>query len=350
VKVEPTPRFGAGTRARAERPLELEETVARFADTLAEAREAEEEPVIETVPPPLGEDYPPLEIAGQPILRLDLLLPANDDAPLTPPATAPGPVGGGEPAMAAPLEVKPAPLAAAKTPEAAAGAAEPALPSSPEASPPPTAARVEAGAPDVAVVEAPEPAEELLEAARAALTRRQEAAPRVAAEARELEAAPQAAPVEPPAPRAGGHEAVGHVTTGAETPPQNTPGEGGGEPPPRPPPPTEDDAHPAVKWSLLRAAGSESRARATVDHPTLGSLQLDFTLEEGSVDVRVLAPSLVAAIRLERDVDAIRSLLREHGHRLSELEVRVAGFDERDITGTHPIRRRLDDGRLSLTA
>jgi len=356
VNVSTIERVAPASRARTDEPLELEKTGAEFADSLAAARELEETP--ETVPPPAGVAYPPLEIEGQPIVRVEGFALAPPPDPTLAEGTGPGrslphPAGG---KGADPL---PPPGAFGMSGEEPAPAEAPLL--GPAAGAPAEAHRISAtgGAPGwaergeepaPAIQPAASPIEpegaedpEITPAEAARIIDEDSAVSRAHPVAVTRAEAPDAARVEP--------EAVPHVAAGADPAPQSHQGETGGEPPPRPAPPPEDEAHPAGKWSLLRAAGGESRARATVNHPTLGALQLDFTLEEGAVDVRVLAPSLVAAIQLERDVDAIRALLREHGHRLSDLRVQVAGFDDREATGTHPIQpRRPGDGRLSLTA
>ncbi|MEQ9651701.1 MAG: flagellar hook-length control protein FliK, partial [Sandaracinaceae bacterium] len=118
---------------------------------------------------------------------------------------------------------------------------------------------------------------------------------------------------------------------------------------PMPPPADEEEAEAFrhVRWSLLRDAAGAERARVRIEHPTLGSLRLEFGLEEDGLDVRVLAPSLVAALRLEKDEDRIRAVLREHGTRLAKLRVVADGRPERK-TLSRP--RPSAPGRLSTEA
>ncbi|HJL19071.1 MAG TPA: flagellar hook-length control protein FliK, partial [Sandaracinaceae bacterium LLY-WYZ-13_1] len=120
---------------------------------------------------------------------------------------------------------------------------------------------------------------------------------------------------------------------------------------PEPPAPRADpDETPAARWSLIRHANGERRARVRLEHPVLGSLRLDFALEEGALDVRVLAPSVLSAIRLERDVDQIRALLRDAGAQLAAMRVDVP--DDAARAPTHPRRTPAPrpGGRLSLEA
>ncbi|HBQ20101.1 MAG TPA: hypothetical protein DEF51_56235, partial [Myxococcales bacterium] len=118
---------------------------------------------------------------------------------------------------------------------------------------------------------------------------------------------------------------------------------------PMPPPADEEEAEAFrhVRWSLLRDAAGAERARVRIEHPTLGSLRLEFGLEEDGLDVRVLAPSLVAALRLDKDEDRIRAVLREHGTRLAKLRVVADGRPERQ-TLSRP--RPSAPGRLSTEA
>ncbi len=116
------------------------------------------------------------------------------------------------------------------------------------------------------------------------------------------------------------------------------------------PQPPEESDDPQVRWSLLKSAAGERSARVRLEHPTLGSLRLDFALGDKEIDVRVLAPGLMSAIRLERDTDRIRALLRDHDVRLATLRIDVerAGAPEPRERPTAPDRQI--PGRLSWTA
>ncbi len=99
-------------------------------------------------------------------------------------------------------------------------------------------------------------------------------------------------------------------------------------PSPAAPPPQEHELPEGAKWRLVRDAAGQEHARVTVEHPTLGTLQLDLHMAEAGVDVHLVAPSLVSALRLERDEDRIRALLEERGARLAALRVNVDGRRE----------------------
>lgn len=114
------------------------------------------------------------------------------------------------------------------------------------------------------------------------------------------------------------------------------------------PPAPEDETMAGVRWSLLNADEGESRARVHLEHPTLGKLQLDFALEDGQLDIRVVAPDVLGAIMLEQDADAIRALLEEHGAQLADLRVDVS--DHTRPESEPAPRHHATNGRLSLTA
>ena len=122
-----------------------------------------------------------------------------------------------------------------------------------------------------------------------------------------------------------------------------------------PQPQMEDPDDPTAKWSLLRLASGERAARVRLEHPTLGSLRLDIALGEGELDVRVLAPSLMSAIRLERDAGRIRQLLQEQNVQLANLRVdvdrpgRTRESSER-ASAQRPPHAGRGRGRISLTA
>ncbi|MEZ4336604.1 MAG: flagellar hook-length control protein FliK [Sandaracinaceae bacterium] len=103
----------------------------------------------------------------------------------------------------------------------------------------------------------------------------------------------------------------------------------------------------AARWTAYRTPTGESRARVLLDHPVLGELRMDFALEDGSLDVRVLASSALSAIRLERDEARVRELLQKHGARLGAMRVEAPTAERPAPSPTTPAYPR---GRLSLTA
>ncbi|MGF1465975.1 MAG: flagellar hook-length control protein FliK [Sandaracinaceae bacterium] len=103
-----------------------------------------------------------------------------------------------------------------------------------------------------------------------------------------------------------------------------------------------------IRWTLLRQAARGGHARVEVDHPTLGGVALELTLQDGALEVDVRAPSAVAAAALRREAQPLREALRLRGTRLSSWRVELAESAPSPRPPQPPLPRP-DDGRRLLT-
>ncbi|MGE3631866.1 MAG: flagellar hook-length control protein FliK [Sandaracinaceae bacterium] len=119
--------------------------------------------------------------------------------------------------------------------------------------------------------------------------------------------------------------------------------------PPAPPPPRPLPELPeGVKLALLRDASGVERAELEIEHPELGALRVELRLEGEAVDVRVLVPGLVEAIRVSKSETKLREMLEARGARLGALTVREKNEPVRSA-GDRERPRRKPRGRLMMT-
>jgi hypothetical protein len=92
---------------------------------------------------------------------------------------------------------------------------------------------------------------------------------------------------------------------------------------------------PEVGWRLFRK-GELQQAEVRIQHPTLGPMTLEMTMENGDVDLHVLTRSLLGALSLRREEGDLRDLLKKRGARLTRFEVEARDDDERPAPRTRP--------------